>query len=233
LKRFFLASLFFVSAVASASVDPFDAHVADITILQFKPLQAQIKLTESQRAAMNRIADQQRAAIAKYRESQQAAGIRPKPGPDKTVLAALAKMKQGILAVLTPAQLRRTREVTLQKISLPALADKVVADRIGMTSTQLSKFRKTLESGASQVSAIQRAAFAPIFKKYQASSAQSEADKRKAQKQGQKEMQATEARILPAMQKIKLDITAQLQGILTPAQRASWAALQGTPFKSR
>ena len=228
-----IVGLLFAAAVASASMDPFDVHVADITILQYKPLQAHIKLTEAQRSQMNSIAERQRAEVAKYVEKKRAAGEKPKPGPDATVVAAMAKLKHDILAVLTPAQLKRTREITLQKIGLPALADRAVADRIGMTSVQVNKFRQVLQSGADKISALQRATFGPIFKKYQATASKTESEMKKNQAAGQQEIRAAEARILPTMQMIKKDVTAQLQATLTPGQRSSWAALQGTPFKSR
>jgi hypothetical protein len=56
---------------------------------------------------------------------------------------------------------------------------------------------------------------------------------KKNQAAGQQEVRAAEAKILTTMQLIKQDVTSQLQSILTPGQRSSWAALQGTPFKSR
>jgi hypothetical protein len=233
MKAVAITGLMFVAALAAASMDPFDVHIADITILQFKPLQTHIKLTEAQRSQMNSIAQRQRATVAKYVEKKRAAGEKPKPGPDPTVVAAMATLKHDILAVLTPAQLKRTREITLQKIGLPALADRTIADRIGMTSVQVNKFRQTLQTGADKISTLQRATFGPIFKKYQGLASKTESEMKKNQAAGQQEIRVAEAKILPTMQLIKQDVTSQLQSILTPGQRSSWAALQGTPFKSR
>src|SRR5438270_3938917 len=73
--RFLLVALVAsVGVSAFAQLDPFDAKYSHMELLQRKDLQHEIKLTEAQRATMNKFADQHRARVKKFTEDMHAAG---------------------------------------------------------------------------------------------------------------------------------------------------------------
>jgi len=210
--------------VLSAQVDAFDFHVADFTILQDKRLQAQIKLTEAQRTKMNDAAGRQQTAIRAYIATQKA------PNNDAKVREMMTVLKRNVLAPLTPSQLRRTREVSLQRIGLPAIADEVIATRIGLTGTQLAKFRKTLVSGTTEIRTLEQKTIGPLIDKYRAAAGKPGADRQKIQTEGQQAIQAAAAKLRPTVSAREEALKKALIAVLSTGQRASYQSLLGAPF---
>src|SRR5947209_12347190 len=109
-KSYWKALLIFVTIVAAvaALASDFDKKVASVILLQAKPVQKEIGLSESQRAAMNKFADNHRAKLKAYYEK-----IGPKGTPSESVLLGyFEKMKEGVLAQLSAAQIKRLREIS-------------------------------------------------------------------------------------------------------------------------
>src|SRR5690349_17050392 len=72
-KPLFVIASLFVVALASAQQDPFDLKFSKMELLQAKPIQRDIKLTEAQRATMNKFADRHRARVKAFSDEMQAA----------------------------------------------------------------------------------------------------------------------------------------------------------------
>lgn len=221
------------AVVASAQSDPFDYHCADVVLLQAKQVQTELKITEAQRAKMNDAAATHKTRLttyeaqqkaAKTKDTQQQAGVKLKSYFDE--------LKKGVFTSLNAAQLKRLREITLQRAGLLALLDDVVAKKINFTGASYTKFRTTFTEGAKQAGNIERASLKPIFDKYEPKmkAAKTAAERQQVEAQMRPELESAGKKIGPQIQSLQAETQKKLVGILTPAQKTAWQALLGKPF---
>jgi tryptophan 2,3-dioxygenase len=226
------AAIAILPAVAPAA-DAFDSYVADVRFLQNDAVRKELNITPAQRTRMNASADRHRKTLESY-DKQLAAGKRDEAAIkalQPKLASAFTTLKKEVLAQLTPTQLRRLREITMQAAGLGALTDERIAARIGLKGKALTDyralFRKGIEERNKMVEAGLKRAQAPYVGKKPKD--QAEADKWRADIQ--KRMQAEETKMLPALQKKDAETAAQLERFLTPPMRASLKTLQGKPFR--
>lgn len=236
-KGIALLSALLIAAVTYA-VDSFDYHCANIALLQDrgdglgKVIQKEIGITEAQRKKMNDVASAYRAKLEAYQK--QLKGSRP----DLNVLnQRMAELKRGIVGLMTPAQIKRLRELNLQAAGLIGLLDKVVATKIGMTDAQYKQFYKTYVDGKTSAESIVKATMVPIDQKYQklalaykGQEKQHEADLKKLHDQYMGEANAAERQIQPRIKAITDGTQQKMTAMITAKQKAAWIALQGKRF---
>jgi hypothetical protein len=227
-----LVALAFV-ALGSSSLaqaqDAFDAHVADIIILQPKQIQEDVGITLKQRDKFNQFADEQAKSIHAYIAEQEKNHVsRSKISPsDKHVLAIYLKLKTQILTVLTPAQLRRLREITLQARGYPLILDPVIERRMGVTPNQAGRIKSLLEAFAKFAQNSSQAVYEGVRAKF-TNPTPTQAE----QTDFSNKVRAAEAAIRPKIAAAHVQMDREVDSILTPAQRQTWKALLGKPFKS-
>lgn len=224
-----------LSVVASsvfAAPDPFDFHGADIVLLQSKQVQKELGITEAQRKQMNAFAAQHREHLAAYDRELQQKKIDPRtlPSPNPRILGFFEDLKKNVCGVLTPAQLRRLREISFQRVDLLALLDDQVAARLKLTSAQRSRLRSAYIAGSKEAAQIQQAAVQAALKRYQGVKPKDKADAERLQKQAQGDLRAAGARIAPQLRSIESQTRSKLLAVLTPAQRSQFEALKGRKF---
>jgi len=227
-KQTALLALGMAAAMAVAqNPDPFDAHCADILLLQSKPIQSEIGITQAQRDKMNGFAATHRAKMAElekqYKEQHKDVSVE--------VSNTYMQFKASILAQLTAPQIRRLREITLQGVGLAALRDQVVTDRIGMTKAQATRFDTIYKEGAKKFADTEQAAIEPILKPYEGKTAKTKEEAAKLDKEVQTKLAAVKVKIQPVLAKLRDNYDAQLRGVLTPGQTKAYQALLGKTYK--
>lgn len=215
------------------AADPFDFHCADITIMQLKPVQKELGITEAQRAKMNDAAATHRTRLTTYDAQQKAAKVKDtQPQVQAKLRGYFDELKKNVLDSLNAAQLKRLRELTLQKAGLLALLDEIVAKRVGLTGAPYESFRKTFSEGAKAAGDIERTNLKPIFDKYAAKKPKDDAERKSLETAMRAELEAASKKVGPQIQKLQNDTQVKLVGMLSASQKAAWQALQGKPFKA-
>lgn len=223
-----------VSAFAAA--DPFDFHCADIAYMQNKNVQKDMGITEAQRAKMNAHADANRAKIKAYEDAfKKKAEAASKAGktiqPDqKLLMGYYGALKQQVLGELTAAQVKRLREITLQFSGLQGLLDAVVARRVGISDAVLAKLRTTFTTNFETVAKMKAAARDEILKPYRDKKPKDAAEAKKWGQEIETKAEAAQKRLMPRIRAIEQQAQKTMLGLLTPAQKASYKALQGKLF---
>jgi hypothetical protein len=213
--------------------DPFDYHCADVLILQAKPVQQEIKLTEAQRNKMNVAAQKHQKVIEglqkKYGNQQPDEATMKKVNPQ--IQKSFDELKKSVIAVLSAAQLKRVREINLQRMDVAALLDVEVAKRLGLKPGQSKKIGQTVQAAQTKVAKLQQDAASPILTKYQSKQPKSEAEGKKLQAEFNKEMEAAGKKVAPKVIAEQKSAKDKVLAVLTPSQRTAFKALQGNPFK--
>jgi len=237
MKAILLSVLVAVAAMGQAvQLDPFDYHCADVILLQDKGVQGELAITEAQRKKMNDAADTHRTRLTTYGAQQRAAKTKDTPQQSTAKLKGYYdELKKGVFTALSAGQLKRLREITLQRAGLLALLDDVVAKKIGLTGASHTKYRTTFSEGAKKAGDIERSALKPIFDKYEGriKSAKSEADRKKVEAEMRPELEAAGKKISPQIQKLQADTQATLVGILSAQQKTAWQTLLGKQYKPK
>lgn len=227
-------SIFLLIAIASVSsaFDDFDVHCANIAILQDKRVQSEIKITPVQHDRLTKLAAEHTARLQAYQK--QLNGAQPNPS---TLGQYILDLKGKVVTVLTPAQLKRLRELNLQAAGLRGLLDSVVAKRVGIPDAQLKNMQQIYQSGSSSATDLLRTAMQPIDQKYKKLAQPYNADPKGHQAELQKlskdyaaEAAAAQKKITPRLESITNSTEKKLLATLTAQQKATWTALQGTKF---
>lgn len=227
--RALVPSLVLCATVSVRAADSFDMYVSDVAILQIKEIQKELKITEGQRASMNNHAqwlNQQGISIDRL-------VVEKKLSPDnanKLMTAHLATLKKKVLSVLSDAQVKRLREITLQRDGLLPLMDQKVSEKIGMTKAQLKKIRDAYVANDVKSKALQDKAFAPIFEKYRKMKPKSEAEAKQIEAQVNKELDAEKKLIAPELEKLGKEFEGLVNRTLSKGQLDAFKALKGKPF---
>ena len=216
-----------VMGVVARAQDAFDMHSADMIILQSKGIQKAIGLSEAQRSRMNSFAATYKSQLTAYQNELQ----KSKKQPDGARLRNYElNLRSHVFAQLTPGQLRRLREISLQHDGLAALGDDVVAKRVGLNSAQIEKVRSIIVADRKQMAAYQQAAAGPIIAKYQKFKPKSQAEGKALGAKFTQEMRQAAARYAPKIKATVASDRARIMSLLSAKQRATWTALLGKPF---
>lgn len=210
-------------------MDMFDARVADVALLQSKPIQREVNLTESQRTEMNKLADKFNASMkviaAKIRKTSDSKEP-PKQLPPE-VKQAQRELAEGVLRKLSAAQLRRLRELTLQAVGPVALTDPMVAKRVGLTDAQVKKISTMLRAALERGAALADKARRVFVADYKAKNPKTDAEKKRLSGEMNQRIAADRKRLQPTLNRLAAEANTRVNAVMSPNQRAAWAALQG------
>jgi len=89
---------------------------------------------------MNKALDTEKAKARPYVEQMQKSGKSDaEANSDQKYLGYLLELRDNILALLSPPQIKRLRELSLQSVDIGGVLDVVVAKKLGMSVAQLTK----------------------------------------------------------------------------------------------
>jgi hypothetical protein len=221
----------FLCAAVLAHADDFDTKVANIDVLRDKNVQAEIGVTEGQRKSMNVFADKFTAANkAKISEYQKA-----KKKPDQAFstfgMEQYVSLRTNVLKLLSPNQLKRLRELTLQAAGPRALLDKTVSDKVGIPTADYNKFKAAIAEGDQKIAKIKGAVADKIKAKY----------KDQKQPTNQKDTDALRAKFNKDLEAEMKSHETEMKGVLQASEKKTSAiitkkyldnlkALMGKPF---
>lgn len=226
-----LGMLLGVAALCSAVADPFDAAVADIGLLQIKAIQTELKVSTAQRNKMNTYAEAHRRALAAY----EAEVTKSKTDPQKAMASPKFKkifddLKNGVISQLSIYQLKRLRELTLQRAGIVAIGQDSIAKRVGLTAAQTKKYRTIFEGEYKKAETLKAAAVKAALKPYEGRKPKDEAEAKKLNAEVQKKLEAVQKGLAPKLAAMAKATEAKLLAVLTAVQKKSWAALLGKPY---
>lgn len=126
-------------------------------------------------------------------------------------MAAMQKTQGECVAMLTPAQKSRLKQISIQQMGASAMFNTDVKKELGLNEGQTK-----------QISNIMQAAYRDTFS-------------RPTTKPGTRPSQQDQMKMMQDMAKkqevAKAKINVQSMKVLTPAQQSKWKAMQGKPFK--
>lgn len=228
----------FVLGMALASnvvlAQSFEEQVSDMGLLQSKEVQTELGFTEELRAKLNIHADDFNKKANKLQEEyrKKAEGKNPPPPAPVAELAKLeVELKKKVMKELSAAQLKRLSELTLQTAGYAAMLDETVANKIGLSKTQLEKLRNAFKENAQEAQRLQEGAMKPIYDKYGKEKPADEAAAKALQEKVQKEVQAANEKIQPQMKALQEKFLKTLKLTVKAIQFNKFEALQGKPFR--
>ena len=228
-----LLPLLLLAGLAHAQ-EGFDYHVADVGLLQAKVVQTEVGITAAERAKMNVAATAYRGKVAEYGRQLKALG---QANPDPARMRGMFDvLKKDALAVLAPAQIRRVREITLQRLGLISLTDPVVAKRVGLSGAQIARLKAAFQKGRTDFLALQQTAqraAQPVVAQYKDRKPKSQAEADALRKEVAAKLKPVQARFLPQMQAVGKRTDTAMLAVLTPTEKTAWTALKGKPFVAK
>lgn len=234
MKRSIVLLPLLLLAGAARAQDSFDTHVADIGLLQAKAVQNDVGITPAERTKMEAAATEYRGKINDYGKQLKALG---QTSPDQAKMHGMMDvLKTQVFAVLTPAQIRRVRELTLQRLGPVSMTDTVVAKRVGLSDAEVGRIKAAYQAGRVKFQTLQQSAqqaAQPVVAQYKDRKPKTQAEAAALQKEVTGKLAPVRARFVPQMQAVGKETDAAMQAVLTPAQKATWAALKGKPFVSK
>ncbi len=212
-------------------MDEFYFHAADVGLLQAKPVQKEIALTEAQRKQMNVFADKHRDRLKSLEEAYKKAKKDPAEAPkDPKLVGYFYELKLNVMRTLKPTQLKRLGEISLQRVGLAALTDDIVGKKIGMSKAQLDKMRAAFREGGTKYAAAEKAAATPVLTKYKDKRVKDEKEAAAIQKEFDSDLKLAMQKASPNLAQIRSAAEAKMKGILTSAQMAKYQSLLGKKF---
>jgi len=222
------ATLAVVAAAPAQARDSFDVHCADVVILQSKQVQSELKITEAQRGQMNQHAAWHRGQLEAYDKE-----LGGKKAPDQARLLGLMNgLKTRVMTVLTPGQLKRLRELSLQRVGMTALCDPIVAKRVGMSDAQLKKMQGIFAANGRAYTKIEQEAAQAVLKPYANRQVKDKAEADKLNKEVQAKLKAAGQRVKPRLDAIQKGAEKQMRAVLTSSQYNTYQGLRGKPFRA-
>lgn len=222
MKRLLLGIV--LGSLASVSfADDFDKKVAVIYLLQDKKVQAELKITEAQREKMNKLSEPYNKKVKAITDKVGKNG--PTEAQQKELNAEITKLRASVLNLLTAPQLKRLRELSLQAIGLGALADDVVAAKLGLNQKQVTKIRSELSAGMKALEEAQM----DFHKRAMKDIKEPKTDKEReaAAKLYQSRIEKMSKEIETKLSSIRKNTESKVLACLTAAQKTAWKNLNG------
>ncbi len=231
-----LATLLYLAVCGFALAigqDPFDLHASNVSLLQMKPIQKEIGVTEAQRAKMNAAAavyTKEMTALSAEVQKAAAQNHKPPANAKSRADAALAKLNRAVLAQLSATQLKRLREISLQAAGGAAMGDDVVAKRVGLDASQVKKIRAIYDAALKAAAALEQKEMDAALKDIKDKKPKDDAEAKKLIAEAQKRAAAVRQRLAAPTNKLRVDAEVKSMALLSTAQKSAWSALLGKRY---
>jgi hypothetical protein len=237
IKRIYLLFLVLtVTAAAGAAqggMDPFDLHVSSLRILQNRAVQAELGVTVPQRAKMDKFADGYNSELNAYLAELKKQNKADEQLPDETMSMMLARLKENVMAVLTPPQLKRLREISLQAYGLNGLMDDTVATRVGLSKAQVTQMQAKYKDGSKQANDLMTTAIQPVNAQFKNAKPKDQQEANTLKKAYETKSDAAMNAVMPKVQQIRSQTQIEILAMITAKQKQDYLALQGKPFHAK
>jgi hypothetical protein len=188
-----------------------------------KPVQRELKLTNEQRKKVQTLEAQHKRDLLRLMPQNPLAAFNDPAGTMQTMRDAPAKMQklgkevdEALDGILTAAQGRRLREISLQLRGGHALSDPEVMKALKLTKEQMEKLQEIGQEAMKEMQNIGLQAMGDAFRGGPNPAA----------------FQKTSGQVAEKMKESWESLGNRLLEVLTSEQRAEWQKLTGEPFKS-
>ncbi len=194
-------------------------------------MQTELGVTKAQRDKMNKYADAHSKALAAY----EAEVKKNKTDAQKAMASPkfqkiFTDLKNGVMGQLSATQLRRLREITLQRAGIVAIAQDLIAKRVGLNDAQLKQYRTTFETEFKKAEKLKADKVQAVLKPYEGRKPKNEAEAKALNAEVQKKLEAAQKALAPQLTQMAKATETKLLAVLSAAQKAKWKALLGKPF---
>lgn len=221
--------IIWLSIIARAQ-DQFDLNVANVDLLKVKGVMKDLHVSKRQIAAMNRAVN--RYSIARDAGMRRSNFLRTNVDATE-VSTALATLRNDTLSEFTAPQLRRLRELTLQKAGAIAIGEPIVAYRLGLSDSQYSTAKLICQEARARENELFRAAIDPITISANNTPKHNAADVARVSNLHDRRMKKAIAQLSPKLSAIHATTSKRLLAILSPRQVSEWKALCGKPYNGQ
>lgn len=233
--RTFTATALLLVGSALVFAQTFEEKTANIDLLREKPVQTELGITEDLRTKMNKVAEEfnqkSNALLEDFKEKNPDA-----QGPDEALVKKInvfkADLNKKVLKLLSPAQVKRLSEITIQVLGYQALLSDDVAKKCGISDAQVKKLRDGFTSLNRQVQEVQQKALKPIYDKYGKQQPKNEEEAKALQEKANKEAQEIAKATEPELAKLRNEWLTLVKKTVKAIQLNKFEALQGKPFKA-
>jgi hypothetical protein len=220
------------AAFAQGKIDTFDAHCADITILQSKAVQKEVGISEAVRKKLNDQATWHQRQLQALDSEIRTTKKDPRSAEIQGKIANLfATLKSRVLSNLSPAQVKRLGELSLQRVGDAALTDPIVAKKVGLSDAQLKKMQTTYSEGAQKFVKLEQETAQKVLLPYKDRKPKDEAEAKRLDQEIQTKLAAAGKQIQPKMEALRATYRKRIRAILTSTQTATYNKLRGKPFR--
>ena len=238
LSKYVLLPIAILAACAANAQSAFDVNAANVLLLDSPIVLKDLGVSHSQQSRIDKAASESRARMDAYRRQlQEEIAAAKKKGLKKMKVKDKRPeyyklVKKQMLTILTPAQVTRLGQLSLQRSGMIAILDPVVGKRLGVTPGQEKQLKAAVKEGLDAARKIELDAIGPIQAKYSSMKISSQAEQREMQSRAQAEAKAADTRIQPQIKRIEANTRQHFEAILTSKQKAAWKLLLGKPIKA-
>jgi RNA polymerase sigma factor (sigma-70 family) len=194
-----------------------------LTALVQKPVQRELKLTDEQRKKVRSLEGKHQRDLRRLMPQNPFAAFNDPAGTMQTMRDAPAKIQklvkeveEAVDGILTVAQSRRLREISLQLRGGHALSDAEVAKALKLTKDQLEKLQEIQQEAMKEMQKIGLQAMGDAFRGGPNPAA----------------FQKISGQVAEKMKEAWNDLGKRLLEVLTSEQKAEWQKLAGEPFRN-
>lgn len=226
-----LLTTLLATSLSMAQADAFDKHVASVEVLQAKPVQSELKISEGQRAALNKHAawyNKATEGIVKSLGNSPSTAEKEKSA--ERIQSLHGQLKDKVFGELSKWQMKRLGQISLQQLGVLAVMDAKVASKIGLSSSQLKTIRDGWNRTGTKVAEIERKARQPIWDKYKAKKPKDDKEAQSLRTAFEQEMRAAGDKIAPQLKAQKEGFESLVDKTLSASQKKTWDELKGKPF---
>ena len=222
--------------IAAASfgrqMDPLDSHVADFRLLTDKRIQAEVNLTKKQILQMNQYADTNRSRLQAYESElkRQGKDLRTVNQNDPVVMKNYFELQKNVLSTLSAPQLKRLRELTLQRVGLRGMLDTVVATRIGLTGSQLQKARDVFDKGNRKNNEISQTVYNKVIEQYRNRQPKTQAEAQALNEQVKRDYESALSKRSGEIKQLALETRKAFESVVSKKSMSAYDVLKGKTF---
>lgn len=226
-----IGSLALLTAASwTLAADAFDFEVANVQILTDRAVQKDMGISDKQRNTLNDYASAMTKATNEKIAEYQKANKQPDAAFQKFGMDQFVAFRKKCLSVLSAAQLKRLREITIQSAGVRALLDKTVATKCGLVDPTYTSFYKAVQDGDRKVGKIKAEVGEVIKKKYGASKPKDQKESDALQAKINKDLSAEMKKRDPEMKKVILENEANIKKYVKKEHFDKLKALMGKVF---
>lgn len=238
ITKFFLFAILICGTTAAKAQSAFDVNAANVLLLDSPMVLKDLGVNRSQQSRIDRAASESRTRMEAYRKQIQGeVAAAKKKGLKKMQIKDKRPeyyqvVKRQMLAILTPAQVTRLGQLSLQRSGMIAILDPMVAKRLDVSPAQMKALKAAVKAGLDSARKVELDAMGPIQAKYSSMKVTSQSQAQEMQAKAQAEAKSADARMQPQIKKIEANTRQHFEAILTSKQKAGWKSLLGKPIKS-